>query len=136
MGPRPALGPAAVRRVVSAVLAGERINRASISVTFLTSPRMRSLNRKTFGRDRTTDVIAFGLPHDGVLTGDIYVCPTVARRAARELELSEREELIRLVVHGTLHVLGYDHPASTRRSSSPMWQRQERYVKRLSGGRS
>jgi probable rRNA maturation factor len=97
---------------------------------------MRTLNRKTFGRDRTTDVIAFGLPHDGVLTGDIYVCPAVARRAARELELSEREELIRLVVHGTLHVLGYDHPASARRTASPMWQRQERYVKRLTGVRT
>jgi len=135
VGPRPVLAAAAVRRVVSTVLAGERISRASISVTFLPTPRMRTLNRKTFGRDRATDVIAFGLPHDGVITGDIYVCPAVARRAARELDVSEREELIRLVVHGTLHVLGYDHPASARRTASPMWRRQERYVKRLAGTR-
>jgi len=85
------------------------------------------------GKDRATDVIAFGLPHDGVLTGDIYVCPAVARQAARELGVPEREELVRLVVHGVLHVLGYDHPASARRTASPMWRRQERYVSRLAG---
>jgi len=90
---------------------------------------MRTLNRKTFGRDRATDVIAFGLPHDGVITGDIYVCPAVARRAARELEVSEREELIRLVVHGTLHVLGYDHPEDESRYQSAMWRRQERLLR-------
>jgi ssRNA-specific RNase YbeY (16S rRNA maturation enzyme) len=38
---------------------------------------------------------------------------------------------VRLVVHGTLHVLGYDHPDGDHRTRSPMWQRQERYVKRF-----
>jgi probable rRNA maturation factor len=42
-----------------------------------------------------------------------------------------REELIRLVVHGTLHVLGYDHPDHGERERSPMWRRQERYVEAL-----
>jgi probable rRNA maturation factor len=43
----------------------------------------------------------------------------------------EREELARLVVHGTLHVLGWDHPETEDRTRSPMWRRQERYVDRL-----
>ena len=42
-----------------------------------------------------------------------------------------REELVRLVVHGTLHVLGYDHPDGPGRTRSAMWRRQERYVRRL-----
>jgi probable rRNA maturation factor len=41
------------------------------------------------------------------------------------------EELVRLTVHGTLHVLGYDHPEGDHRTRSAMWRRQERYVKRL-----
>jgi ssRNA-specific RNase YbeY (16S rRNA maturation enzyme) len=41
------------------------------------------------------------------------------------------EELVRLVVHGTLHVLGYDHPDGPGRTRSAMWRRQERYVRRL-----
>jgi probable rRNA maturation factor len=132
-GPRAALAPPVVRRVVAAVLDGEGAGQASISVTFLPSPRMRALNRRTFGHDRPTDVIAFRLPHDGIVTGDVYVCPSVARHSARVHRVALKEELIRLVVHGTLHVLGYDHPTGTGRTTSRMWRRQERYVRRLTG---
>lgn len=110
------------------MLEGERHGRAAVHVTFLSTQRMRALNRRTFGRDRATDVIAFGMRHDGALVGDVYVCPPVARRAAVDAAIPLREELIRLVVHGTLHVLGYRHPVSPHRTASPMWRRQEAYV--------
>ena len=116
------------------MLDGERAGPATVSVTFLSSQRMRTLNRRALGHDRSTDVIAFRLHHDGMLAADIYVCPEVARRAARNLGIAEREELTRLVVHGTLHALGHDHPASDRRTQTPMWRRQERYVRRLVRG--
>lgn len=94
---------------------------------------MRRLNAEHFGRDRVTDVIAFPLPlPDGGLAGDIYVCRAQAVRSAREAGVSLRQELIRLVIHGTLHVLGYDHPeGSAARMRSPMWRRQERLVRAL-----
>jgi ssRNA-specific RNase YbeY (16S rRNA maturation enzyme) len=44
-----------------------------------------------------------------------------------------RAELVRLAVHGALHVLGYDHPDGPGRTRSRMWQVQERYVRRLLG---
>jgi probable rRNA maturation factor len=66
-----------------------------------------------------------------VVVGDVYVCPWVARREARRRRVPFREELRRYVVHGTLHVLGYDHPNDEARTATPMWQRQERYVKAL-----
>lgn len=113
------------------MLDGERAGPATVSVTFLSPQRMRTLNRRALRKDRLTDVIAFRLEHDGALAGDIYLCPAVARRAARSLGIPEREELMRLVVHGTLHLLGYDHPESARRTSAPMWRRQERYVRKL-----
>jgi len=81
--PQP-LPPARVRRVVAAVLAGER-RRARMSVTFLGRDAMRRLNALHLGRDRPTDVISFGLRHPGgELVGDVYVCPRVARRNAPE----------------------------------------------------
>ncbi len=93
---------------------------------------MRTLNRDWKGHDTATDVISFALPApDGSLLGDVYICPAVATRSARELGISPREELTRLVVHGTLHVLGYDHPEGPGRTRSAMWKRQERYVKAL-----
>lgn len=91
---------------------------------------MRGLNRRWTGRDSVTDVLAFPLPlPDGSLAGDIYICPWVASREARFRGLPVRQELIRLVVHGVLHVLGYDHPEEER-VKSPMWKLQERLVRR------
>jgi probable rRNA maturation factor len=128
--PRP-LAERTVERAVRTVLDGER-RRARVSVTFLGREGMRRLNRDYKGHDRPTDVLAFALRGpDGSVTGDVYVCPWVARREAEARRVRVREELIRLVVHGTLHVLGYDHPETGARERSPMWRRQERYVEAL-----
>jgi probable rRNA maturation factor len=122
---------ARVRRVVAAVLAGGR-RRARMSVTFLGRDAMRRLNALHLGHDRPTDVISFGLRHPGgELVGDVYVCPWVAAREARARGIPLRQELIRLLVHGTLHALGYEHPDGERRTGSAMWRRQERYVEAL-----
>lgn len=134
-GERRALSVPTVRRAVTTVLDGQETGAgpASVTVTFMSSHRMRALNRRMFGRDYATDVIAFSLPHAGRLIGDVYVCPSHARRAARRFDVTPREELLRLVVHGVLHVLGYKHPDDGTRTQSPMWELQERYVRALTG---
>ncbi len=120
-----------VARAVRHVLAGER-READVSVTFLGRAAMQAMNRDYKHHDRPTDVIAFALPQpDGTLAGDVYICRFVAAREARSRGVPVREELLRLVVHGTLHVLGHDHPESAARERSPMWRRQERYVQAL-----
>ncbi|UCD22968.1 MAG: rRNA maturation RNase YbeY [Gemmatimonadota bacterium] len=122
------LSEAEVRTAVGLVLDGEQVESADISMAFLAGQRMRALNRRTFGLDCSTDVIAFGLPHPGRIVGDVYVCPSTAQRTAKELGISEQEEVIRLIIHGLLHVLGYDHPEGRDRKVSTMWRLQERYV--------
>ncbi len=112
------------------VLEAER-RTAEISVTFLGAVSMRRLNKEYLGHDRATDVISFGLTGPGGLAGDVYVCRAVAAQNARRHGVPVRQELVRLVIHGTLHVLGYDHPDGDHRIRSPMWRRQERYVKRF-----
>jgi probable rRNA maturation factor len=130
-GRRLPLPSGVVRRIVEAVLAGER-RRAFISVTFLGRESMRRLNARHKGRDAPTDVLSFALREpDGRVTGDLYICPWVAAREAAARGVPLREELVRLVVHGTLHALGRDHPEGEGRTRSPMWRRQERYVEAL-----
>ncbi len=125
------LPAARVRRIVEAVLDGER-RRGSISITFLGRDAMRRLNARHTGRDRPTDVLSFAMADpSGRAVGDVYVCPWVAEREARSRGLPARQELVRLVVHGTLHALGRDHPEGEGRMRSPMWRRQERYVDAL-----
>jgi probable rRNA maturation factor len=114
--------------VVSRVLEGER-REGLVSVTFLGRDAMRRMNAEHKGRDAPTDVLAFPMTDGaGRVVGDVYVCPWVAAREAKARGVSLREELIRLVVHGTLHALGRTHPEGEGRTRSPMWRRQERYV--------
>jgi probable rRNA maturation factor len=132
------LARARVERIVRGTLTSERVRDAMISVTFVSRPAIRKLNRAHLRRDRYTDVIAFALravPHArrgaAPIVGDVYVAPDVARAAARERGISLAEELTRLVVHGTLHVLGYEHPETGDRTRSAMWRKQERLVTRF-----
>jgi probable rRNA maturation factor len=122
---------ATVRRAVEKVLKGEK-RYAALSVTFVGPARIQTLNREHLGHDRPTDVISFALTGpDGDLVGDVYICGSVAAKQAKALGVPLKEELVRLVVHGTLHVLGHDHPEGEGRTRSAMWKRQERYVKGL-----
>lgn len=117
-----------------AVLRAERVANALVSVTLLTRPAIARMNRDHLSHSGPTDVISFGFaratPADPVV-GDIYIAPDVARVNAHARGVSVREELTRLVVHGTLHILGYDHPEGEDREDSDMWRRQERHVRRL-----
>lgn len=130
-GRRLPLSRALVRRVVEAVLEAER-RQGLVSVTFLGRHSMQRLNATHRGHDRPTDVLTFALGGPkGQVIGDVYICPWVARREARARGIPLREELIRLVVHGTLHAVGREHPEGPDRTRSAMWRRQERYVEAL-----
>lgn len=127
--------PLSAGRIVAAVdlvLRRER-KRARITVTVVGTVRIRRLNAEWMGHDWPTDVLSFALPTPtGELLGDVYVCRPVAVREARRRRIAVSQELLRLVIHGTLHVIGYDHPEDESRIASPMWRRQERYLACLS----
>jgi probable rRNA maturation factor len=125
------LSRAKVREIVTAVMQAEGVRDALVSVAFVGGATIARLNREYLSRSGPTDVIAFGLERAGPKTpviGDIYICPTIAERNARRLRVPVKRELARLVVHGTLHVLGLDHPENEGRNTSPMWRKQERIL--------
>jgi probable rRNA maturation factor len=128
------IGRTRVGAIARAVLRAERAGRAQLSITFVSSRRIAALNRRHLAHRGSTDVISFALAREaarGPIGGDIYIAPDVARRNATAHGASVREELTRLVVHGVLHVLGFDHPEGKGRDTSPMWRRQEELVARL-----
>lgn len=101
-----------------------------LSVTFVTDAAIAVLNSKYLKRSGPTDVLAFRLGDDP-LVGDIYVSVDTARRNATQFGIPLMEELLRLVIHGTLHVMGHDHPEGDARDQSTMFQLQESLVGRL-----
>ncbi|MEO7823045.1 MAG: rRNA maturation RNase YbeY [Gemmatimonadaceae bacterium] len=123
-----------MRDAAVATLKAERVRDAMISITFVGRAAMSELNRRYLGHNGATDVISFGLGRIGkvgAVLGDIYICPEIARDNARRQGVSAGEELLRLVVHGTLHVLGHEHPEGAGRGDSAMWRKQERILARV-----
>ena len=133
-GVRIPVARARVAALAEGVLRRERVAAAMLSIAFVTDRRIAALNRRHLGHAGPTDVISFGfapVASRGPVVGDVYIAPEVARRNAREHGGGVREELMRLVVHGVLHVLGHDHPEGASRYASPMWRRQERLLRSL-----
>lgn len=102
---------------------------------------MRTLNRRYRGIDRPTDVLSFSLAEGKALAapvrllGDIVISvPVAARQAKREGHTLERE-IERLLVHGILHLAGYDHERGVREALR-MQARERRLLSLIASGRS
>jgi len=130
----PAPNPAQLERAVRHVLNAERVAGAEISVALLGDEEIARLNEQYLGHEGPTDVISFPLHAAGEAPlGDVYIGAEQAARQAAELGVPIEEELLRLVIHGTLHVLGYDHPDDGR-ADSPMYRRQEALLAEVLSG--
>ena len=130
-GALPGAPLALIARAVYRTLAAEGTSSGELSIALLADAEMKELNRRYLERDGPTDVLAFSLGGDDDVVGDVYVGFEQAKRQASELGIPLDEELARLAIHGTLHVLGHDHPEGPERIESPMFQLQERLLSEL-----
>lgn len=123
-----------LERAVRLTLREEGHEEGEVSVTFLSDAAIRQMNERWLGHDEPTDVLAFALHEPGhAPLGDVYVGFEAAGRQATSEGVALEEELARLVIHGTLHVLGYDHPkgGSRERLRSAHFRRQEALLAQL-----
>ena len=124
-----------IRRVAQSILVQAGHPTAQLSLSLVGKTRMRSLNRKYRGRDYPTDVLAFPMESMGeqteIFLGDVVICLPMAIGQASRFGNSADQEILRLLIHGTLHLLGYDHEQSLREATR--MQRKERsMVQKLS----
>lgn len=129
----PRIRAAVERTLATGPRDGSALDEAELSVTLVSAAEIRELNRRFHDVHVPTDVLAFDLGPirrgaDDSLLGDVYVCPEVADRAARDLGIDAADEVVRLVVHGVLHLLGHDHPEGEERYESDMFRLQERLL--------
>ena len=90
-----------LKKIAGKVVKLLKIKIPEISLVFVPDSRMESLNRKYRGKNRVTDVLAFDY-------GEIIICLPQAKRQAKQLRHSLKDELTILLIHGTLHLAGYD----------------------------
>lgn len=116
-----------VKKAAITALKSEGFTRADLSLYFVSDPQIRRLNRKYLSKNSYTDVLSFDLSikkiAGGFLSGDIVVSIDTAKRVSKKLGIAFEEELCRYVIHGILHLTGYDDLTVGDRSK--MWKRQE-----------
>lgn len=116
---------------VKKILAGER-KKGEVEIVLAGDTLLRHLNKEFAGKDKTTDVLSFvwqeSLTPERKMPylGEIYISLEQARRQAKVYAVSLSQELQRLVTHGTLHLLGYDH--KKKKDAQAMRKREEKYL--------
>ena len=121
------------------------LKNVEFSVSFVTEASMHDMNRDFRGIDDSTDILSFAAEDedpDGItfvsagrrkrVLGDMVICPDVLKRNAKTFEVSENEELRRLLIHGVLHLSGENH--QTNDMSEPMLIKQEKILSDLALG--
>ncbi len=98
-----------LRRAVAAILADAGIARGSVSIAVVDDARIHELNRQFLEHDYPTDVLSFVLEQQpGELEGEVIVSADTAARMADSFAWTTDDELLLYVIHGTLHLVGYD----------------------------
>jgi probable rRNA maturation factor len=120
-----------LRKAIREVLCGEELHAASISLAIVDDQTIHRLNQRFLKHDYPTDVLSFVLDRDGhSLDGEIIVSADTAASACGEYGWTVQEELTLYVIHGTLHLIGYDdHTAQDRKR---MRAKETEYLRRLS----
>jgi len=125
-----------VRKIVQGILQQEK-KQGDISVIFIGAKKIRDLNKKYRKQDKITDVLSFTqgpinskffLNH--LELGEIMVCLMKVKKDAEEFKLDFEKELKWVIIHGILHILGYNHEKSERQAEC-MRQKEEYYLKNL-----
>ena len=114
-----------IARILLSVLESES---EEFTVLFTDDKEIRSLNNEFRNKDKATDVLSFPLD-DGVYIGDIAISVQTARRQATQYGVKLRQEILRLLIHGILHLKGYEHEGVSKTES----QRMRRKEKQLYG---
>lgn len=110
-----------IHDVIDALVKLKLLPKAAIvlSVSNVSSSKMKSLNKKHRGKDKPTDVLSFeqdftNSPRGTMFLGDLVICMTVAKKQAKEHGHPIRTEFTILLTHGILHLLGFDHEKTAK----------------------
>ncbi len=126
-----------VKEIADKILQELNLDNVELSISLVDNETIQNINREWRGKDRPTDVLSFPLDEDTPsgykyrLLGDVIISLPYAKKQAEEIGLSYREEILRLLIHGILHLLGYDHETSEE-DAKIMFSLQDKIFSKLS----
>ncbi len=124
--------------VAKIVLKGENKETKNLSVAFVAENEIKKINRNFRNKNKATDVLSFelsakaGPAFNGKedVWGEIVICPAVVKKNAQKYKVSFRSEMIKIFIHGLLHLCGYDHEKSIKEAEK-MNKKQEEYLDKV-----
>ena len=117
--------------VAKKVLKGENKGRENLSIAFVSSEEIQKLNKKYRKKDKPTDVLSFEkVSHFKDESAEVIICPEVVREHAKDSKLSLKKELEKILIHGLLHALGYDHEQSEKEAER-MEEKEKHYFLKI-----
>jgi probable rRNA maturation factor len=120
-----------MRKAARVVIEGEGLRQAQISLAFVDNATIQALNRQFLNHDRRTDVLSFPLSEGGsVLSGELVIGAEVAQAQSVERGHDIQAELALYVIHGLLHLCGYEDRSA---SAAKKMSRRERYYLKVLG---
>ena len=109
-----------LKKITVSILKALERSQAELSIALVGDKEMRPLNAKYRKKNKTTDVLSFPADHPAtakpMLLGDVIISVEQARRQAKEHNHSLKREMVVLLIHGILHLLGYDHERSPQQA--------------------
>ena len=116
-------------QVAKKVLSGENKKTETLSLAFVGKEEIAKLNKKFRKKNKPTDVLSFDLKREGYL-GEIIICPEVVKENAKKDGTTMKKEMMKVFIHGILHLLGYDHE-KTEKEALIMESKQEKYLSKV-----
>ncbi|WP_293445810.1 rRNA maturation RNase YbeY [Persephonella sp.] len=124
-----------VKQIAQKILKELQLDNVELSITLTDNETIRQINKQWRKKDKPTDVLSFPIDEKPPgyrykILGDVVISLPFAKRQAEEIGISYEEEIIRLLTHGILHLLGYDHegcPAEAKK----MFNLQDRIMKKI-----
>jgi probable rRNA maturation factor len=121
-----------LKKVARIILNKEKRNNLELSVAFVNKDKIKELNKKYRGKDGATDVLSFNqlefidkkLKAKKML-GEIIICPQEVKKNATKFKMSFEEEIINCLIHGILHLIGYDHENFLKEAK--LMERKQKY---------
>jgi len=114
-----------LKKVAKTVLKGENKKEAMLSVVLVVERRIKELNKKYRGKNKATDVLSFG---EGL--NEIVICYSEVKKNAKRYNSTFKKELTQVLIHGILHLLGYEHEKGEKEAKK-MEKKQEYYLSQI-----
>ena len=125
-----------LKKIAKIVLEGEGKSKSDLSIALIGPGKMRKLNKKYLGKNRATDILAFGETSRYKVKdvrykirdlGEIVICLREVKKNAKKFKSSFEKELTKVLIHGILHLVGYDHEKNEKEAQK-MEEKEKYYL--------